>query len=734
MFFLKGLLPIPSDALVGLYHPWRDANSSNYPNGIPYKNPLITDPIRQQYPYRSLTIESLKKGILPKWNPYSFSGTPLFANIQSGALYPLNILFWILPFSQAWSVLVYVQPLLAGLFTYFYLRNINMSERASFLGGLAFAFSGFMVSWMEWNTLGHTALWLPLILLAKDKLIIKKTWAWAITLIFAESSMLLAGHLQTALYVVVFSSLYLWVKIWIHAKTHQKTIWQNRIFFTFTGSIVLLITSVQWWPALKFILLSAREFDLANWNRSDWFIPWRHLVQFIAPDFYGNPATGNYVGVWNYGEFIGYIALFPLLMAVFALIARRDKKTLFFGGGLLGAIIMATPNGLSRLPYLLNLPLISTMQPSRIMVIIDFCLAVLAAFGLDYIVKPEKLREKRIVRMLMFGLLTIVVIWGFVLLSIRWGIAKEVLNSAIAGRNLILPTGFFFISMFGIFGLSRFALKNRLMTRICIIILLSMTIFDLYRFFAKFTPFTSFSLLYQKTQTIEFLQENLGHYRLMTTDRRLIPPNVSAYYNLATVDGYDPLYLKNYAELMAFWTRNEPDISPASFNRIVTPENPDSFMTDLLGVKYVLSLTELNSPKLKLALVEGQTRVYENTSVYPRVFLAENVKVRNSRQEIAEAMFSNQRDLSKTAFIQNQIEVGNGVIGIHEMAVITKYEPNLIQIAVETDKPRLLVLTDIYYPEWKVFVTGVESKIVEVDLALRGVEVPSGESLVEFRI
>src|SRR3989344_4706092 len=79
-FFFQGLLPIPADTLVGLYHPFRDYYSQSYPNGIPFKNFLITDPIRQQYPWRELAMQDIKSGGVPSWNPYSFSGTPLAAN------------------------------------------------------------------------------------------------------------------------------------------------------------------------------------------------------------------------------------------------------------------------------------------------------------------------------------------------------------------------------------------------------------------------------------------------------------------------------------------------------------------------------------------------------------------------------------------------------------------------------------------------------------------------------
>ena len=115
-FFIKGLLPIPSDTIIGLYHPFRDLYAKDYPRGIPFKNFLITDPVRQQYPWKELAINIEKNWELPIWNPYNFSGTPLLANFQSAVFYPLNILFFILPFSFSWSLFILLAPILAGIF------------------------------------------------------------------------------------------------------------------------------------------------------------------------------------------------------------------------------------------------------------------------------------------------------------------------------------------------------------------------------------------------------------------------------------------------------------------------------------------------------------------------------------------------------------------------------------------------------------------------------------------
>src|SRR3989344_2972179 len=170
VFFYKtivfGKLPVPSDALVGLYHPYRDLYARSYANGIPFKNFLITDPVRQQIPWRKSAIESVKKGKMPLWDADSFGGVPLLGNIQAGVFYPFNIFFLFLPFSVAWTILIISQPLCAGVFLYWFLRRKNLDCASAMLGAVCFAFSGFSIAWLTWGTVVSTWLWTPLSLVA----------------------------------------------------------------------------------------------------------------------------------------------------------------------------------------------------------------------------------------------------------------------------------------------------------------------------------------------------------------------------------------------------------------------------------------------------------------------------------------------------------------------------------------------------------------------------------------
>jgi hypothetical protein len=107
------------------------------------------------------------------------------------------------------------------------------------------------------------------------------------------------------------------------------------------NSLFLILTAIQWIPTLQFILLSARDTDQSLWQKEGWFLPWQHLVQFISPDFFGNPATLNYWGVWNYGELVGYVGIIPLVFALFALLSRLGKRTILFGIALVVSLLFA---------------------------------------------------------------------------------------------------------------------------------------------------------------------------------------------------------------------------------------------------------------------------------------------------------------------------------------------------------------------------------------------------------
>jgi uncharacterized membrane protein YfhO len=63
---------------------------------------------------------------------------------------------------------------------------------------------------------------------------------------------------------------------------------------------------------------------------------------------------------------------------------------------------------------------------------------------------------------------------------------------------------------------------------------------------------------------------------------------------------------------------------------------------------------------------------------------------------------------------------------------ITHYEPNRVEMMVETAVNGLLVLTDTYAPGWTVLVNGRDTPLYIANHAFRALVVPSGIHRVEF--
>lgn len=708
---LTGKLPVPTDALVGLYHPWRDYYAAEFSRGIPFKNFLITDPVRQQIPWRKLAIDAWKQGQLPAWNAFSFSGTSLSGNIQAAVFYPLNVLFFMFSFPVAWTVLIVLQPFAAGLFLYFFLRNRSIDPAAALIGALSWAFGGFSIAWMTWGTIVHTALWIPLALLAIEKIRQGNRQWWAVVCI-ASSMMVFAGHMQIALYGLLFVCVYACIRL-------RAVLQATRAMVPAVALIWLSVTAIQWIPFAQ-ALLSSERMSSSHWQTPGFFLPWVHLVQFIAPDFFGNPATLNYWGTWNWGELVGYIGVVPLLFAAVALVYKR-KETGVWIGTLLISLLFALPTGVSSLPYIFGIPLWSALQPTRLMVLIDLSLSVLVAYGVHAFLK-EKHNVAR-VSLAIGGVLALC--WAVSQFGITTHASADVVQQfLVSRRNLIVPSILWLVGSIFLF----VGMRWTGMRRIALVVLVGVTVVDLLRFGWKFTPFTPASYFFPKTAVITFLQEQPKPFRVVSTDPRVLAANTASYFGIEMIDGYDPLYSARYARFFAVGNAQNADIqAPFGVNRMLATEQVDSAYWPLLNVTFVVTLQELDRPFLAKVFQEGETRVYKHTLARPRVELAQKIEVADE-ETILQRLLT---PTSTAVFVESAIPgVSDMPLEPEDRVILQSYTPTSMHIAVQATQARLLVLRSICDGGWEARIDGVVSPMVRVDYLFCGVPVEAGDHRV----
>src|SRR3989344_290433 len=539
-FWVKGLIPAPLDFLVGFFAPWQGDYS------MPIKNPAIPDVVTQIVPWKIFTVSEWQQGRVPLWNPYNFSGTPHAANWQSAIFYPLNLIFTLLRFETAWSLYILLQPLLTGLFTYGYTRSLKLSRPAALLASIAFMWSGFMTTWLAWGTLGHSLLWLPAALWAIEKSKIK-------TAILFLSLSLLAGHLQTSLYVIILTAVYFYFR-------------HHRILPALTiGILPFFLTAFQFFPSLELYFNSFRSQE----NAVDWFqafrIPIYSLITWFAPDFFGHPATRNSFSDFSYVEMSGYIGLIPLLLALLTVaIKSKSFHVKFFWWTIIISLTLSLKTPLANLLVWLHVPILAASSPARIIALISFSLSILAGFGFDYLPNLKKSTLKKFL------------IGSAGLFASLW-LASMMLHLPVAQRNLILPSIIFIT--FIIF-ITLVVIRASLRSIIFIpYLLFIVTAADLFRFHHKFTPYTDKKLWYPQMKFTTFLQQNQGVNRSFG----IFDGQLNLPFKIYSAEGYDTLFPKIYGQLLQLNTSGR--VSSA-----IIPKNSTQTMywLNMLGVKYVI--------------------------------------------------------------------------------------------------------------------------------------------------
>ncbi|MFP6585020.1 MAG: YfhO family protein [Candidatus Hydrogenedentota bacterium] len=675
-----------------------------------------SDIYRLYMPNLQFYFDSIARGEFPLWNPYEFAGMPFVAVLEFGPFYPLSIIYALMPLGDAHLVSTGLHLLILCVGCYsFSLYTLKLHPIAAVTGAILIGASGWaMIHGLAAMDSFRAMAYLPWVLITTDYLIQKPSLKRSAALGFLLALQFLAGEAEISVRTGLILAPYALYRMW-HRRTSDIVFHlfaARRIAFIFVGGVFALgLGAIQWMPTMEATRHSVREVGSLTFEQA------QSGGVFTYTALFQKLTTGSdTANIFFTGTLILVLAMYSL---------RRRRESLIFFVVLtivLASLMLGETSTIARLYF--NLPTGDWFRwPFRYMPLLVFSLSVLAAMGMDNVIRdfspgenPTKEKNARNWPPIIFPLFTLIfiMVWDYFLPSIENGI-------------LILPTILVLLT-------TAAAIKMNAPKKIFWIgpmaVVLATLLMPVWRYpTILLTPPTELDLL-----GLPDAIKNHPEYQANNVQRRYVDyatpqgrriPKFGTLSQLPTINGFSVFMPA------AFWKA----VSPTLLDRLTPDESTEHVgvptglwaglsidngaqeILNVLGVRYVVLglgqelLTEgQDDTDLKRILDVAPYSLWENPDVWERAFI------------IPDALEVDDLNALQEKYAQ-------GIVGVQ----IADARLNSVTLELPENNPSgLLVLTDQDYPGWQVTVDGSKRDITTVAGLFRGVEVKETDQQIRF--
>jgi len=629
-----------------------------------------------QVPLITFLRDQLSENRFALWNPYTYGGYPIYANIQACFFHPFVFVSALISSRMPWSSLpillewaVVLQVWIAGIAAYHLFREFGLGRASAWTGAVMFETGSYFASRAEHIDSMMAAAWMPLAWLAVSKLREKLRPDWLAVLAAALGLSVWGGFPQAT--VAVFGSTVMFALLLLILRMGNI----RALALTCCGCVLgVLLAAAPFIPTTQLTELSVAKYRV-DWLGSGGGLYWQSLISLVAPNHYNLFDISRFNGPGDPTFLYLYSSIAGLLLAIFALVARRNRTTALFalllGFGMFWMLGDKTPVWRAFFPLLPDKLRIG-IHPEYTYSIFSLAIAGLAAMGLDSIRIPNLARW------------TIGVIIAMDLFLV--GSGRPMNSSALAQDP----------------GVTRDAFDGNAL-------LLS--------------------------QVRRYVNQSIPPWRIDTVDTSLEWTYGAPILEVPSASGISPLALENTIQMRLSLRDGNRAGWYYPLEKLDSPVldlmNVRYVLTRAADIPRLAAL-----PKFRhIASLPG-TEVFENTAVLPRFYFVRRVQPVASSAEARDLIEHRRIDLRETALSDEAIDVPPaGDAGTPGTVEVVKYEPSRIELSLQASRASLLVLSETYYPGWKAWIDEQPTAIHSVDIGLRGVVVPAGahQLRMEFR-
>ncbi|MEI8012310.1 MAG: YfhO family protein, partial [Candidatus Omnitrophota bacterium] len=607
-------------------------------------------------------------GRFPFWCHSVAAGVPIFAHVQLGLLYPLNLINLFISPAAVILPLAFIHYSLGCFFFYLYARRIKLTRSAALAGAFVFVFNDFIMKLFSTLSDLNTLIWLPLLLFfLEDGVIVTDkgrivNYRAAIAAGCVLGMQILAGFLVYVYLSMIMAGFYfvlLWQRIRYSGSNFLSAVNMLGSFF-----IVFLFIGLGVGSAV--IIPFYEQFGFLA-KQEQTFIQLFNIKGGVSPGFSLFDWISLLLKEVGYIPFIlSFLFIYPVNKYLF-----REYR-LFYALIILLLLILILSNNTFATSFLLDhlpLPFFKMIKyVDRLRLLLFFSFAVLTSIRISAI--TEKMRER----------------------YKRWG----------GFLQLFLP---FSIFLFLIIYSNNF---NK-----------------------------QYLIIYpqeSESKVISYLKKNQDY-------------SIKTYYDLSNHWIASGINLCSARSLLL--SKKYFQFTGASTTRALIKQDDSlmDFLTypnliDTLGCKYVVvsrkykfdatkKILATNS-FLKKVYVDSDFEVYLNKNVMPKAFLYTQWKSVSSSEDALNLLMMQDFDAHQSAVIEGNSLVMNETRDVSSFTRVITYSDNEVIILTRSASDGWLVLFDMSYPGWQVYVDGQKRNIVNADFLFRGVFLTSGEHRIKF--
>ncbi len=665
------------------------------------------------YPLAHFQQQCFWRGEIPFWNPYNNCGLPFLAQWNTMPLYPPALFYLALPLKWSLGMFSLLHFWWAGLGMYFLARRWTGNDFAAAFAGIAFAFNGFTLNLIMWQSHMATLSWMPWVVLLAERAW-RDGWHWIIFAAFVGAFQMLAGGPEIILFTWLIVSA-LWLQQFFFGESpRRQMLWR----FPLVVALVVALTLAQLLPFLNLVAHAQRETGFADLR---WSMPGSGLANFLVPMAFGSTATeGIFFQHGQYWTSSYYLGVGALWLALLALLSLRERRVWLLGIIATIGVIFALGENAPALPLVRKLlPQLSFITyPIKYIAVAIFAAPLLAAFALANFLKAQK------------NFLSL----GGVLFALLIGILFWTQFAPLPGddSHATLLNGFSRAAFLIFTGTILFAFTRATtsaLIRFAPLLLLLIAWADVFTHEPAQNP-TAPPWIFEPGLAREKLalkpQPALGGSRVMIS-----PLAASEFVGFAMRDPKNNFLAK---QLGYCANGNLLDAVPKvdGFFSLTPRENDE-----------VLSLfyTTTNASYPSLENFMGVSQLTAPDSVYhwlPRpnflpLVTAGQKPVFLDDAKALQALTQNNFEGDKIVFLPPEIKSFVTVSNQTSAKILeSKFGNQTVDVVVEAQAPSLVVVAQTYYHNWRAEVDGAPTPLLRANVAFQAVQIPAGKHTVHL--